>query len=494
MEHHLLQDFCDGSHKVPLKTDEKEAIKMNNLDRNDKTMFAKTTQDGIASRFLRPLLQCDYDRLSFETPYTNKGLQITLDTNISFSHLQGTMFTENKDNEAYNFPYAVLEVKLDTDTKFDDPSLYWLNAFTQKCKLLHEIPRFSKYIQGIYQVFSAQTSAENDIYTAVQGRLPTWINLYQKRISASANYDSLSRSKSLRPLLNGKSYRGIIPYINRSNDGTKSLSSSSPVSNRYSIIHRYSSSTRHNNSDYTSISMPVDDQITRSAVLVQNENLKFVPDMNEKTEMQFSTTIESSVKSSPVSSSNSDRFLWKHDNNSDCNNKLILDRDGNPIVYKNQPKAFFKSSHRKKGVDVEQYVKESNKKKKNNDDLVKIEPKVFFANERTFISWLQFCALLLTVALNLLNFGDHISRICGALFLSISAVLALYALARFQCRAWQLRTPNYKGRFDDIYGPAVLCVLIVAALIINFWLRFRYMPEIDSNRSYLKVGSNSTTI
>lgn len=29
-----------------------------------------------------------------------------------------------------------------------------------------------------------------------------------------------------------------------------------------------------------------------------------------------------------------------------------------------------------------------------------------------------------------------------------------------------------QGRYDDIWGPAVLCVLLVAALIINFYLRF----------------------
>ena len=67
---------------------------------------------------------------------------------------------------------------------------------------------------------------------------------------------------------------------------------------------------------------------------------------------------------------------------------------------------------------------------------VKVEPKVFFSNERTFIAWLQFCALLLSVALNLLNFGDQVSRIAGALFMGISAGIAIYALYQFERRAW----------------------------------------------------------
>ncbi|KAH8550665.1 hypothetical protein BGW37DRAFT_427158 [Umbelopsis sp. PMI_123] len=103
---------------------------------------------------------------------------------------------------------------------------------------------------------------------------------------------------------------------------------------------------------------------------------------------------------------------------------------------------------------------------------VKVEPKVFFANERTFISWLQFCALLLTVALNLLNFGDFVSRICGGLFIGIAAVMAMYALYRFERRAWMINR-QHNGRYDDLWGPAVLCVFLVAALIVNFYLRFR---------------------
>ncbi|KAF7727939.1 vacuolar transporter chaperone [Apophysomyces ossiformis] len=99
------------------------------------------------------------------------------------------------------------------------------------------------------------------------------------------------------------------------------------------------------------------------------------------------------------------------------------------------------------------------------------EPKTYFANERTFISWLQFCALLLTVALNLLNMGDYISRIIGAVFIIISSLLSFYALGRFQVRAWQLRTGRNIIRYDDIYGPTVLCILMVTALVVNFYLR-----------------------
>lgn len=41
---------------------------------------------------------------------------------------------------------------------------------------------------------------------------------------------------------------------------------------------------------------------------------------------------------------------------------------------------------------------------------VKVEPKVSFANERTFLSWLHFTVVLGGLAVGLLNFGDKVRR------------------------------------------------------------------------------------
>ena len=41
---------------------------------------------------------------------------------------------------------------------------------------------------------------------------------------------------------------------------------------------------------------------------------------------------------------------------------------------------------------------------------VRVEPKVAFANERTFLSWLHFTVVLGGLAVGLLNFGDKVRR------------------------------------------------------------------------------------
>ncbi|KAJ3488002.1 hypothetical protein NLI96_g3161 [Meripilus lineatus] len=42
---------------------------------------------------------------------------------------------------------------------------------------------------------------------------------------------------------------------------------------------------------------------------------------------------------------------------------------------------------------------------------VKVEPKVSFANERTFLSWLHFTVVLGGLAVGLLNFGDRVRHL-----------------------------------------------------------------------------------
>ncbi len=42
---------------------------------------------------------------------------------------------------------------------------------------------------------------------------------------------------------------------------------------------------------------------------------------------------------------------------------------------------------------------------------IRVEPKVSFANERTFLSWLHFTVVLGGLAVGLLNFGDQVRPI-----------------------------------------------------------------------------------
>ncbi|KAI9674358.1 MAG: vacuolar transporter chaperone [Trizodia sp. TS-e1964] len=101
---------------------------------------------------------------------------------------------------------------------------------------------------------------------------------------------------------------------------------------------------------------------------------------------------------------------------------------------------------------------------------VRVEPKVFFANERTFLSWLNFSVLLGGLAIGLLNFGDDVGRIAATLFTGVAMAAMLYALVTFHWRAKSIRRRGQAG-FDDRWGPTVLAAALAAAVVVNFVLR-----------------------
>ncbi|RXW25239.1 hypothetical protein EST38_g595 [Candolleomyces aberdarensis] len=102
---------------------------------------------------------------------------------------------------------------------------------------------------------------------------------------------------------------------------------------------------------------------------------------------------------------------------------------------------------------------------------VRVEPKVSFANERTFLSWLHFTVVLGGLAVGLLNFGDKVGKISAAMFSAVAMAIMVYALYTYHWRAASIRRGG-KGPYDDRIGPTVLCVALLIAVVVNFVLRF----------------------
>ncbi|KXS14634.1 vacuolar membrane protein [Gonapodya prolifera JEL478] len=102
--------------------------------------------------------------------------------------------------------------------------------------------------------------------------------------------------------------------------------------------------------------------------------------------------------------------------------------------------------------------------------VVRVEPKVFFANERTFLSWLNFSVTLGGLSLGLLNFGDVTARVAGILFTLISLLVMLYATVIFRARATNIRARG-AGPYDEVWGPTAIVGVLVAASIVNFWMK-----------------------
>ncbi|EPQ54223.1 SPX-domain-containing protein [Gloeophyllum trabeum ATCC 11539] len=105
---------------------------------------------------------------------------------------------------------------------------------------------------------------------------------------------------------------------------------------------------------------------------------------------------------------------------------------------------------------------------------VRIEPKVYFASERTFFKWLHFAVLIGIIATTLLNFvepGDVKGIISAGVF-TVAALLAIaYSAVIFVYRTMKLRQRSAEGLYYDKYGPTVLCIVLFSALATNMIIR-----------------------
>ncbi|KAI8143444.1 VTC domain-containing protein [Fennellomyces sp. T-0311] len=405
--------------------------------------IANGVQTSVREKELQPILRVFYNRTAFQLPDDQK-LRISLDTNLTFireDHLDSKMrrpaenwrrtdvkidtpFSHLPDSEILRFPYAVLETKLQTHLGQEPPA--WLTSLIES-HLVHEVPRFSKYLHGACHFYRERLPL-----------LPWWLSELNVDIrKPRAENTGLTRSRSFKPLIDGRYRRAMIEEKERMNQDA--------VVRGQPIILEDNSSTRDGASPGA---LSSSETLTKSR---SPERRRLIDDDSE-----------TPVSWRPVQNDNHTAVDFK------STNQL-----GEPVLPQSQSMPSVAGKKKKGPLNFLNWNNmieegESNKRQK---VKVRVEPKVFFANERTFISWLQFCALLLTVALSLLNFGDATARIVGGIFIGLAAAVAIYALYRFEKRAWMINR-RVDGRYDDLWGPAVLCTLLVGALIVNFYLRF----------------------
>lgn len=107
---------------------------------------------------------------------------------------------------------------------------------------------------------------------------------------------------------------------------------------------------------------------------------------------------------------------------------------------------------------------------------VRVEPKVYFATERTFLSWLEFSIILGSIAATLVNFGDNLSLLSAWAFTVVAVAALLYSVIIYALRVNLIRKRRAQigGRYYDKWGTSLLCIGLLAATAISFGLRLKY--------------------
>ncbi|GAB4819711.1 hypothetical protein N2152v2_006757 [Parachlorella kessleri] len=111
--------------------------------------------------------------------------------------------------------------------------------------------------------------------------------------------------------------------------------------------------------------------------------------------------------------------------------------------------------------------------------LQRAEPKVYLANERTFLSWLHMAVTLGSVAAALMGFtntaggpeqvaGD-LTRVIALILLPVGILMCGYALAMFLLRGRDI-TNHTQKLIEDRRGPLIVATVVVSALSSIFFI------------------------
>ncbi|KAJ2931673.1 hypothetical protein H1R20_g5402, partial [Candolleomyces eurysporus] len=106
---------------------------------------------------------------------------------------------------------------------------------------------------------------------------------------------------------------------------------------------------------------------------------------------------------------------------------------------------------------------------------VRVEPKVSFANERTFLSWLHFTVVLGGLAVGLLNFGDKVGKISAAMFSAVGYLDPCHVSQLWP--SWYMPSTHITGaqpQYEEVEGDPMTTELVrlFFAVVVNFVLRF----------------------
>lgn len=101
---------------------------------------------------------------------------------------------------------------------------------------------------------------------------------------------------------------------------------------------------------------------------------------------------------------------------------------------------------------------------------VRVEPKVWLANQRTFIKWQHISVLLAALSMGLYNAAgesNNVARGLAVVYTLIATFAGAWGWWMYIVRSRMIQERSGKD-FDNVVGPIVVCVGLVIALCLNF--------------------------
>ncbi|KAE8138228.1 VTC domain-containing protein [Aspergillus pseudotamarii] len=439
------------------KEGKKSEDEINNLEQ-----LAQEIQYRVITRQLKPVTRTFYHRTAFQLP-GDARVRISLDTELTMvreDNLDGHRragdnwrrmdigvdfpFSQLPPEDVERFPYAVLEVKLQTQAGQEPPQ--WIRDLTAS-HLVEAVPKFSKFIHGTATLFPDRINLlpfwmpqmDVDIRKPAMGRFGIERPLASTSLSANETpedeYDSDDDELDDRQGLANGDRRGPRNDLFADSDG-----------NTLDIEERIAAQPLPGDEDYPLYDSDEEDTIDSDEL----EEARRVGGMHYYKQLAkyYSQQAGSAVVSGLIALIPRPRPT----------NLPPPEQRGIAVMgNKRTVKRFIAPKGKRIHVPV------------------RVEPKVYFAAERTFLSWLEFSILLGTIAATLLNFGnDYITFASSWAFTILAALALLYSLVLYIWRVDKIRKRrDVKRVYYEKWGPTIVGVGLAVVLLVNFILRAR---------------------
>lgn len=378
--------------------------------------LAAETQYTILKKKLRPVVRSFYNRTAFQLP-GDARVRISLDTELTMvreDNFDGHdrtggnwrrmdigvdwPFSQLPPKDVERFPYAVLEVKLQTQLGQEPPE--WVRNLIGS-HLVEAVPKFSKFIHGVATLLPEKIDL-----------IPFWLPQMDVDIR--------------KPVLTAEF------GINRAQISTANTSSGELMDEEEMAASTGTASgAEFGSTSNSGSSRPNDSGDSEDAPLLRSSSMP-----------------EESVRNS-------------------CSYRIVT---------------LFKNTRNK----IAYWFKDENKYKVSRDTVfdsrieapfgkkicvpVRVEPKVYFATERTFLSWLSIALTQSATTTLLLSYGDRVSLAAAVGFYLTTVVTIVYATTMYIWRVINIRS-KVVATYDDTYGPTGICVCLGLSILVTFVFR-----------------------
>ncbi|KAL9051772.1 MAG: hypothetical protein Q9162_005824 [Coniocarpon cinnabarinum] len=463
---------------------------------DDLEQLAKEVQYRVLTRHLVPVTRSFYNRTAFQLP-GDARVRISLDTELTMvreDNLDGRQrcgknwrrtdigvdwpFDNIPAADVDKFPYAVLEVKLQTQAGQEPPK--WI---TDLCAshLVEAVPKYSKFIHGtavlnpdrIHLLPFWLPQMGTDIRKPISHRFGIE-HPNSTEASTSANLDDdISDDEDEAALQRRAEVPGTISgngIDEQQNGDLQRLQAARDARERREQAIREGNYNGHAHQPNGSVpSDPAELDLEERIAARQQYGAEYADEADDAAYYESDDDLDPET-AKQVGGWTYYRSLWRHHVQQFQRRAVTVLLAVLPVPHATSiPEPQSRMGVPRGGANAERRRLRAPPGKRIHVP-VRVEPKVFFAAERTFLSWLEFSVIIGSIAAALMNFGNDLSVRTAAGFTVVAVLALLYSMGLYIWRVDKVRKRRAVTYHDSV-GPTLLTVGLFGALAASFGLR-----------------------